>query len=672
MLGMRRLAAATTVILLVSAVVALVSRDDGAPGRNILESSGEANRDARKELLAYSSVLSFGQKIRSRSCEGFTDDEVHDDHPAEMTESLSDDSKWAHRFMNKGEFYQGEDRGKAALGADCYYTHSVAWCDAQNGGTALAGRAAHVQVNSVGLSAEQKREQKKEQALAMDGANDYDMDCFYHHEVSWCLTMHAKEKAELKAKNFVRFAVKRNVAYSSDPELAGLAQMVHQTEPASQLKEDEKMRRKARESQAGRETRKDHEAREARREARDAREAHEEKEESVDRLRREAQLEARTLARAKETRKHSERDNASAADDSNQLLKVQAEASREKDVAKEELQQQLVAQRKEMAAEAELKAAKAQLHALATKKATDHSAAGHPHSLPTLSRLPVEPSLENAQPIESRPQRDVSVARAPDASDRERRMQRLHREYDRQMQAKEDMSYPLSVRRQEPGGNAQVISSSIAWDKAHGVRPIDSLRQMRKARSTELADWGRAHSQELADFTVRRGNVKSESRLPDEPNQLEKEALSDGLTLVPLQKAAMRASSMVNKGLSADSRWEEKNGLKPVSARRLSHKALPRSELHAADLLKNLESQGDDWERKHQMIPFTSHKQEHILGDNRVSVSTAIHGQPQPAAGSSLAMRAVAEADQVGSAGVEALGFSTIKDFEKHLEHEGI
>jgi len=35
-------------------------------------------------------------------------------------------------------------------------------------------------------------------------------------------------------------------------------------------------------------------------------------------------------------------------------------------------------------------------------------------------------------------------------------------------------------------------------------------------------------------------------------------------------------------------------------------------------------------------------------------------------------LRAVAEADQVGSAGVQALGFGNLGDFEKHLEHEGV
>lgn len=652
-----------------------MSRDDGAQSRNILESSGEANRDARKELLAYSSVLSFGQKIRSRSCEGCTDDEVHDDHPAEMTESLSDDTKWSHRFMRKGELYKGQNKGKVALGADCYYTHSVAWCDAQDGGTALAGRAAQVKVNSAGLSSKQKREQKKEQALAMDGANDYDMDCLYHHEISWCQALHAKQKTELKAKNFVRFAAKRNAAYSSDPELSGLAQMVHQSESPSQLREDEKMSRESRsEASKSEKASQDQQFREAHN-ARDAYAEREENDESVDHLHREAQQEARAHARARaqEARENTERESASAYD-SHQLESVQAEALREKSVAEEELQQQLIAQQKEVAAEAELKAAKAQLHALASKKVTNNSAAGQSISLPILSRLPVEPLLENAQPIESRPQRNVAVPPAlmrsrQDESDRETRMQRLHREYANQMRANEDISYPLSVRRQEPGGNMQVISSSIAWDKAHGVRPIDSMQQMRKGRSMELANWGQAHSQELADFTVSRGDDKSEFRRSGEPKQLEKEALTDGLTLVPLQKVA---SSMVHRGLSEDSRWEQKNGLKPVSARRLSRQQLPRSQLHAADLLKNEESKGDDWERTHQMIPFTGHKQERILGDNRVPISIAIHGPPQPASDSSLALRAVAEADQVGSAGVQALGFGNLGDFEKHLEHEGV
>jgi len=71
------------------------------------------------------------------------------------------------------------------------------------------------------------------------------------------------------------------------------------------------------------------------------------------------------------------------------------------------------------------------------------------------------------------------------------------------------------------------------------------------------------------------------------------------------------------------------------------------------------------------MIPFTSHQQEHssqpVLSDE-LSVNAV---QP-PASDSSLAMRAVAEADQVGAAGIRALGFSNAKDFERHLEKEGV
>lgn len=253
-------------------------------------------------------------------------------------------------------------------------------------------------------------------------------------------------------------------------------------------------------------------------------------------------------------------------------------------------------------------------------------------------------------------------------------MDRLHREYERQMEAKEDMSYPLSIRRQEPGGNKDVISSTISWDKAHGVRPIDSLKQVRKARSMELAELSRARSQELADFTVSRRDVEPEGHR-SEPSQLEQEALDDGLTLVPLDKAAVKASSMVHKGLSSDGRWEASHGLEPVSARGSSRQAHPASGLHSLDLLKGEESVGDDWERRHSMIPFTSHKQEHahaerILGDARVPVAVA--DGAQPAVGSTLVKRADAEAQQVGSAGIRALGFDNTKDFEKHLESEGV
>lgn len=662
-------------MLLLAAVVALVSRDDG-DARSMLEESGDANRDARAELKSYSNVLSFGQHIPSRSCEGCADDEVHDDHPAEMTESLSDDSPWAHRFMQKGELYQGESKGKSAVGVDCYYTHTVSWCDAQKS-MSFSGHAVQVRSHSDKLS----RAQRKEQALAMDGANDYDMDCFYHHEVGWCLELHAKQKAAKKKVDFVVNAEGRDTAYSTDPELAGLASMVRQDEPISQLKEDEKVRDERSKEQKKHEDKENARAmarEQLRHEEREEKEEREEHEESADRLRREERLEARAEAHTREVRRDEAREaaplEAATRDNSHKLERVQEEAEKEREVAKQELKDELKAQQREAAAEAELKAAKAQLHTLASKKVAEHDRVSRHSSLPALHGLPVVPAFQNAEPVEALRKTNVVVTPAHGVSEDDN-MQRLHREYERQMQAKEDMSYPLSVRRQEPGGNKDVISSSISWDKAHGVRPIDSLRQVHKARAIELAELSRARSQELADFTVSRGDVAPEGRRSVEPSQLEQEALDDGLTLVPLNKASVKASSLVHKGLSSDGRWEASHGLEPVSARGSSRQAHPASGLHSLDLLKSEERVNDDWERRHSMIPFTGHKQEHshaerILGDARVPVAVA--DSAQPAVSSTLVMRADAEAQQVGSAGIRALGFDNAKDFEKHLESDGI
>jgi hypothetical protein len=582
--------------------------------------------------------------------------------------------------MKKGEFYAGENRGKAAVGADCYYTHSVSYCDGQKG-QALSDRAVSVQHKSTQLS----RAEKKAQALAMDGGNDYDMDCFYQHEVSWCMALHAKQKAELKAKNFVKFARNRDSAYSSDPELAGLARMVHKTEPVSQLKEDERFSRAAREERQDR----DEDARKAHQEIRRERETRKNSEESAGQARREERREA-----------EEQRDREDAArgnDDSDELRKVEDEAKREKQVAKQELKQQLAAQQKEEAAEAELKAAKAQLHALASaRRVSDHTTRATSRALPALHRLPVEPSLENAEPIQARPEQNVAVSRPRAGEDDARgdRSQRSeyaregqedrHRSYSLSIRMQEPGAYPLSVRKQEPKG---FTKTAISWDKAHGVRPIDSLQQESKARSIELADWSRATSPELADFKVGSGIRDQASGERGEaaatgsvPGQLEQEALRDGLTLVPDDKSAAKSSSMAHRGLASDSRWEEKEGLRPVSAsaRRQVVAVSPFEGLHSQALLKREESQGDAWERRHQMIAFTSHRDEHsdgerqVLGDNEVPVEQAEGDAGKPAEGSQLVERAADEAKEIGAAGVKALGFDNSKDFEKHLEKEGV
>jgi len=470
--------------------------------------------------------------------------------------------------------------------------------------------------------------------------------------------------------------------------LAGLARMVHKTEPVSQLKEDEHFSRGAREERQDREGN----ARKERQEIRREREARKESDESAEHARHEERRQARARREEEQDREDAVRGN-----DTGELHKVEEEAKREKQVAKQELQQQLVAQQKEEAAEAELKAAKAQLHALASRRVSDHTTRADSRALPALHRLPVEPSLENAEPVEVRPEQNVAVSRAREVdahgdSRRERREYRRegeegnHRSYSLSIRKQEPGAYPLSVRKQEPKG---FTKTAISWDKAHGVRPIDSLEQESKARSIELADWSRAKSQklyegriekpslELADFKVGSGTG---DQVMGEPRQLEQEALRDGLTLVPADKSAAKSPSLAHRGLASDSRWEEKEGLRPVSAsaRRQAVAVRPFKGLHSQALLKREESQGDAWERRHQMIAFTSHRGEHsdgerqVLGDNEVPVKQAVGDAAKPAEGSQLVERAVDEAEEVGAAGVKALGFDNSKDFEKHLEKEGV
>ena len=89
-------------------------------------------------------------------------------------------------------------------------------------------------------------------------------------------------------------------------------------------------------------------------------------------------------------------------------------------------------------------------------------------------------------------------------------------------------------------------------------------------------------------------------------------------------------------------------------------------------LLKEHELASEAWERRQKLIPFSSHKQDRIpsLADAEVPVNGA--QEEQPGASSELVVKADEEAEQVGSAGIKALGFGDAKDFEKHLEKEGI
>ena len=74
------------------------------------------------------------------------------------------------------------------------------------------------------ISLQQKEEEAAEVAwyqrhlpsLAMDGANNYDMDCFYHHEVEWCMKLHAKQKAAGSVGDIMRAAMKKKLSKNKE------------------------------------------------------------------------------------------------------------------------------------------------------------------------------------------------------------------------------------------------------------------------------------------------------------------------------------------------------------------------------------------------------------------------------------------------------------------------
>jgi hypothetical protein len=173
----------------------------------------------------------------------------------------------------------------------------------------------------------------------------------------------------------------------------------------------------------------------------------------------------------------------------------------------------------------------------------------------------------------------------------------------------------------------------------------DSAQGYREARQ-RVDDTLRTIAQ-IAD-TVNTRDMPAAALQSDDPSALEKEAINNGLTIVPFQTAA-GASSLVNKGLTEDGRWESKAGLRLVSSSRPERQSHPSSVLsrrtrwelkagirpvssggikpysteffgserqsHSSSmlsLLKREEQQGNSWERKHGMIPFTSHQQEHL------------------------------------------------------------
>jgi hypothetical protein len=81
----------------------------------------------------------------------------------------------------------------------------------------------HVKDRSEHISLQQKEEeaevawyQRHLPSLAMDGANNYDVDCFYHHEVEWCMKLHAKQKAAGGVSDIVRSDMKKKLSKNNE------------------------------------------------------------------------------------------------------------------------------------------------------------------------------------------------------------------------------------------------------------------------------------------------------------------------------------------------------------------------------------------------------------------------------------------------------------------------
>ena len=123
-------------------------------------------------------------------------------------------------------------------------------------------------------------------------------------------------------------------------------------------------------------------------------------------------------------------------------------------MAQQELQQELKAEKREAAAEAKLRAAKSQLHSLARNKVARHDDS---KALPALHRLPVEPALQTAEPVEERPEMNVGLSGQTREHDSQRQEQprvttseegatpAMRKEWREHPEV-----YPLSVRDQEP------------------------------------------------------------------------------------------------------------------------------------------------------------------------------------------------------------------------------
>mmetsp|Transcript_5867 Transcript_5867/g.9298 ORF Transcript_5867/g.9298 Transcript_5867/m.9298 type:complete len:205 (-) Transcript_5867:120-734(-) len=179
-------------------------------------------------------------------------------------------------------------------------------------------------------------------------------------------------------------------------------------------------------------------------------------------------------------------------------------------------------------------------------------------------------------------------------------------------------------------------------------------------------------------------------------NHLRKQALAEGYDIEPITGDGV--GGMLRQQEQRSTQWEQMHGLNHNNRGDFANERHGLSEAAylkpASESLHEGELNDGSWDARHGVMNFGgSDRQQQGLRD--FTLSREPDRQQQPAipkrpegrvvqsipeapvakaqkAQSRLAVKADAEASEIGSAGIQALGFSSVHRFEKHLEKDGV
>ncbi|EKX45243.1 hypothetical protein GUITHDRAFT_139159 [Guillardia theta CCMP2712] len=183
MAGLGRSAAAAMAALALSMALLLTTirgGDESTSSRSVLYifgGDGMVKPSASAELESYANILTFPNS--NSHADSSSSPAAKQDHSPEVSEQ----SKWAIRYLQTGKLFQGEKSGHPATGVDCYYKHPASYCARREQSLKGSGSASTAKPSVGGT---------------------YDADCFFYHSVDYCMRLKAEEsKVQQQSLNHV-------------------------------------------------------------------------------------------------------------------------------------------------------------------------------------------------------------------------------------------------------------------------------------------------------------------------------------------------------------------------------------------------------------------------------------------------------------------------------------